>query len=369
MRSDVKVGSTLSSGLDSSSIVGILHKLFPDNIQTFTAYNTDDAYGHNDKAVFKDGVDLDESTIAKKLIKEFEVDSNFIQVSFSDYLAKLSDAIYYLESGHSSPATISIHQVYKEASKKIRVLLEGQGADELLAGYVVDCFPTYLRQTFQRGKMGKGIRDLGVFRQMYSLKYLAMIYLRSFDSTFLNSVKNAAKSIDIFNNNAFQFTYTKDNLDVDSDFDEPLNKQLFRQHTSGLVNLLHYGDALSMAESIECRLPFMDYRLVEFAFTLPYDYKINGSMGKYIQRKALASYVPDYISNSVVKIGFVTPLDKLFRESKDIEYVLLNQKCGDLFDDRKVERLLVAHRTGRSNHATLLFRILSAKLWFKTFFE
>lgn len=369
MRSDVKVGSTLSSGLDSSSIVGVINALYPEKIETFTAYNDTSSYTKKDKAVFKQDVDLNEASTVNLLTKKFNVTSNLVEVSFSDYLGKLSEAIYYLESGHSSPAIISIHQVYKIARKKIKVLLEGQGADELLAGYIVDSFPSYIKEILKSGGVKKAFTEFVEFKNMYSTYYLFMLYLRSFDSSFFNSIKNSVKRIDVFNKNAFKFEYVKDNWEDEDGFDQSFNKFLYKQHTSGLVNLLHYGDALSMAESIECRLPFMDYRLVEFAFSLPYNFKLDKMKGKYIQRRALSSYIPDYITNSTLKIGFATPLDTLIKDSKEIENILINQRCGDLFDENKVKKLLKKHQEGRGNYSTLLFRILSTKIWYKTFFE
>lgn len=368
MRSDVRVGSTLSSGLDSSSIVGVINKEFSTEIETFTAYNANHTYTKKDKEVFKGNVDLDESNTVKELVKDFNVVPNFIEVSYDKYLQKLSESIYYLESGHSSPATISIHQVYKCASKKVKVLLEGQGADELLAGYILDNIPVYLIELIRSFKFTKAIKEFNFFRKIYSTRYLLLQYLRSFDNSFLNWLKNRMWGIDFIDHKAVEFRYIKDNKRRVS-FDEDLTYQLYKQHTSGLVNLLHYGDALSMAEGIECRLPFMDYRLVEYCFQLPYDFKINESKGKYIQRKAMEKYVPNYISNSALKIGFVTPLDDLFRNSREIEDVLLNQRCGPLFDEDKVKRILNEHRQGRINRATLLYRILSAKIWYRTFFN
>lgn len=369
MRSDVKVGSTLSSGLDSTSIVGVINKLYSEKIETFTAFNSTKSYTDKDKAVFKTDVDLNESTIVSTLTKDFNVSSNLIEVSFSNYLDKLTEAIYFLESGHSSPAIISIHQVYKEARKKIKVLLEGQGADELLAGYIVDMFPQYLLENFKDGNVKKAIKELNNFKDVYSIKYLLMLFLRSFDSSVLNSVKNRFNGIDIFNDEVFEFDYIKDNpLQTGKSFDEKFNENLFKQHTSGLVNLLHYGDALSMAESIECRLPFMDYRLVEFAFTLPYNYKLNAMQGKYIQRRALASYIPDYISNSTIKVGFATPMDSLMK-SREVEEVLLTGTCGGFFNNKNIEKILNNHKKGKGNYSTILYRILSTKIWYKIFFE
>jgi asparagine synthase (glutamine-hydrolysing) len=369
MRSDVKVGSTLSSGLDSSSIVGVLHNLDLGKIETFTAYSRKDSFTQKDTQVFKEDIEIDESIVVEKLASYFNVHSNLIEVSVKNYLQKLNDTIYFLESGHSSPATISIHQVYKEARKKVKVLLEGQGADELLAGYVVDTFPYYIFEEIKTGKIVKALKELIDFSKVYSFKYQVLLALRRFDSPILNSLKNSFSGISVFNNKIFEYKYISDNRKENVKFDESFNHMLYKHHSSGLVNLLHYGDALSMAESIECRLPFMDYRLVEFAFSLPYNFKLNLMQGKYIQRKALEKYLPDYITKSLIKIGFVTPLDRLISESKEIENILLNETCGSLFDCQNIGRLLNKHRQGKQNYSTLLFRILSVQLWYRIFIE
>jgi hypothetical protein len=83
----------------------------------------------------------------------------------------------------------------------------------------------------------------------------------------------------------------------------------------------------------------------------------------------LSASIYDFIRNSLIKIGFATPLDKLMTESKQIENILLNQKSGDLFDNKNVARLLSDYRRGKDNHSTLLFQMLCAKIWYKTFFE
>lgn len=369
MRSDVKVGSTLSSGLDSSAIVGVLSRNYPEKVETFTAYSPETAFTKNDKADLKGAIDLNESNAVKKLTDQFNIHANLIEVSFENYLHRLTEAIYYLESGHSSPAIICIHQVYKEARKKVKVLLEGQGADELLAGYIVEGFSKYTLENIKRGRLKKAVDEFRIFRRNYSGKSLAMLYLRSLDHPMLNFLKNKLRKIEIFNKNIFRFKYVKDNLEAPTSFDQGFNAYLYKKHTSGLVNLLHYGDALSMAESIECRLPFMDYRLVEFAFQLPYDFKVNAMQGKYIQRKAMEKYIPDFIRESLIKLGFATPLDSLISQSKEVEEILLNQNCGGLFNDKNVGRLLADHRSGKVNHSTLLFRILCIKIWYRTFFE
>ena len=292
----------MPSGLDSSSIVGVVNNLGFDKIDTFTAYSTNDLFAKNDKEGYKQKVDWNESLIVRDLVKYFDVHSNFIKVSFEDYLTQLSEAIYYLESGHSSPAIIPIHPLYKKATRHIKVLLEGKDADELLAGYIASSFSSYLIEQLKCGKGIKSLIAMKGFIKIYSLKYLALLFLRDFDYSFLHKLKNIFWNINIFNHKVFEYKYIKDNPKEKVAFDQFFNKALYKKHSGGLVNLLHYGEALSMAQGIECRLPFMDYRLVELGFKLPYDYKLKYMQGKYIQRKSLEKYIPEYVSRSLKKV-------------------------------------------------------------------
>ncbi|WP_282079811.1 asparagine synthase (glutamine-hydrolyzing) [Aquimarina algiphila] len=369
MRSDVKVGSTLTSGLDSSSIVGVINKMGYKGIDTFTAYSKSDEFTENDKSVYKEGIDLDESKVVKKLNKDFKTTPNLIDVSFSNYVEKLSDVIYFLESGHSSPATVAIHQVYKKAKTKIKVLMEGQGADELLAGYVIDVVPYHIIALVKKGRILKAFKEFNVFKNIYSVKYLFLLFLRSFDNKRLNFIKNLTQGIDIFNSTQFSFSYLKENTSEISKIDDKVNQVLCGQHTGGLVNLLHYGDALSMSQGIESRLPFMDYRLVEFAFKLPYDFKFNGMKGKLIQREALDDYIPDYISQSLIKIGFATPINNIINTSKEIEDILVKYNYNSFFNNDNIAKMLRLNQSGEKNFSSMLFKILSAKIWFKIFID
>lgn len=369
MRSDVEVGSTLSSGLDSTSIVGIIKQLGFKDINTFTAFSKSEDFTKNDKIAFSDDVDLDESKIVNNLNAYFETRSNLIIVSFSNCLEKLKEIVYYLESGHSSPATIAIHQVYKKSKEKVKVLMEGQGADELLAGYVSSIATFHFIELLRRGKIFKCLKELTKFGRIYSIKFLVLMFLRSIDLKILNNLKNRVLGIDIFNKNQFTFTYIKDNVTVNNGFNDRINKILCEQHQSGLVNLLHYGDALSMSQGIECRLPFMDYRLVELAFKLPYHYKFKDLKGKYVQRKALNNYIPNEISNSSIKIGFSMPLDIIINNTPEIQNILCNYNYNDFFNNKNIVKILQLNKTKGKNFSSILFRILCAKLWFKIFLE
>ena len=150
-----------------------------------------------------------------------------------------------------------------------------------------------------------------------------------------------------------------------------LNKSLKRQHRFGLVDLLHYGDAISMLHSLESRLPFMDYRLVEYAFKLPSCYKIQQGYGKYIHRKAMDDVLPDNIIYDMNKIGFKSPIEKVFAEDKKVQDILLSDSLNNrnLFNKNGLEKLLKLTISKKKDHSRLLFRILEVELWFRTFID
>ena len=156
-------------------------------------------------------------------------------------------------------------------------------------------------------------------------------------------------------------------------FSDALNAHLYKSHTGGLVNLLHYGDAISMAHSLESRLPFMDYRLVEFAFTLPINFKVNEGKGKYIHRVAMEGIVPDYIISNPIKFGFDSPLAHLFKqESKgSAKDILLSETCLNrgMFCREGLEKAFKDLQSGKQNTSRTLYRMLSVELWFREFMD
>ena len=148
------------------------------------------------------------------------------------------------------------------------------------------------------------------------------------------------------------------------------NNNLFvDQHSNGLVNLLHYGDSLSMSKSIETRFPFLDYRLVEFCFKLPLDYLYNSGKGKYILRESMKDLLPKEIYDSSLKLGFVTPIDKILKEDKSIKKILYSNDSLCFFEQKKLVKLLDQFYSGGFKHNTIIFKILSIKIWINIFID
>jgi asparagine synthase (glutamine-hydrolysing) len=147
----------------------------------------------------------------------------------------------------------------------------------------------------------------------------------------------------------------------------PLKKKLFRSHTGTLVDLLHYGDILSMQHGLEGRHPFMDHRLVEFVFQIQEEYLINNGEGKVLHKEAMRDLLPPYILENVHKVGFATPIHNLFDESDPhgvLKYINKHRK-DDLFNGEVLSRLISEQQTGVEDHTRLLFRILSTLIWYE----
>ena len=175
-RSDVKITSTLTSGLDSSSIVSLSHNLKDEALDTITMYSENHEYDENDKRDFNVEFDSNESN-SLIFFKSFNIKPQKIKANYDNYYESLIECIDYIESGHASPAIVAVDQLYQNANASgCKVLLEGQGADEILGGYITTLFfevlkanifkPIYLIKTFIN------------FKKTYSFK---LIFLRYFN--------------------------------------------------------------------------------------------------------------------------------------------------------------------------------------------
>jgi asparagine synthase (glutamine-hydrolysing) len=157
-------------------------------------------------------------------------------------------------------------------------------------------------------------------------------------------------------------------------FEDRLNAVLHFDHeTAILPRLLKFGDALSMASSIESRVPFLDHRLVEFVFRLPAQYKLRGPISKGILREAMAGIVPEQILRRNDKIGFATPVGRWIAGCMDsgVRPVLLSKRCRErgIFDTQRIEKLLDKQARGQAGVETSIFRWLSVELWFRLFID
>jgi asparagine synthase (glutamine-hydrolysing) len=359
MRSDVPIGVTLSGGLDSTSIISALSELSIKNINSYTASFTNYKF--------------DEFKTANETNKIYDLIGHKVTIDYNDdeYIPLLKKMIFHLESGNLSPSIFPLWKIYEEAKKKVTVVLEGQGADELLAGYVTTFSGHYLLELLKTFKFKTFIIECYKLNRNYSFKETILLFFR----TFLN-FKNRSFVRKIFfkydNVLSPVFSKIKYNESVTPKSQLSLTSALQQSHRTTLVNLLHYGDAISMAFSIENRLPFLDYRLVDYIMTLPSSYLISNGKGKFLLRESLKSILPDYVYKDSKKLGFPSPINKFFLENKHIiRSILLSKKCVSrkLFNTKELEQIINSDLEKNIQSTRFLFRLISVELWFQTFID
>ncbi|MCY4011090.1 MAG: asparagine synthase (glutamine-hydrolyzing) [Gammaproteobacteria bacterium] len=357
MRSDVPVGTTLSSGMDSSSLVCLLRTFYDGEHQAFTAK-------------FADSED-DESVAAGRLARELGM-SHFSIPTSVDFLPTLERVVHHMDGPTECPATLPLWNIMRAMRERIVVCLEGQGADELLAGYYQTVAPAAVVDAVRLGQWRQagvalraallprdegrrgGIRGgLEFARAAVPSAHRAFRRIRG-DEPVYSGVLAGGPDAQPERDNAPHYR-------------EALSNHLRRSHERGLATLLHYGDAISMAHSIESRLPFLDHRLVEFVFGLPGEYKLRDGRGKALLREAVRGDVPDSILRDRPKLGFVVPIRDWFRSEPDATVlpVLLSRRCRErgLFNPKALERALRRHISGRVDLSNQIFRWLTLELW------
>jgi asparagine synthase (glutamine-hydrolysing) len=293
LRSDVSVGSCLSGGLDSSSIVAIASKEYKREANSrFIAIHA--------KTV---ELDSDESHFASIVAEHCDLDMKLVQPKHEDFIEKLEEVIYTQEEPFYSPSIFMQYFVMKEARENnCIVLLDGQGGDEILLGYE-RYYPAILfaQRTFsgvlnffQSVKNSK----LSLFQLIAYLFYFTIPFLRSF------TLRSKGK---IFKKSYLKYICT-DLLEKNSrNYTKLFDLQVQELYSTQLQPLLRYEDKNSMRNSIETRLPFLDYRLVQFALSIKDKHKIFNGWTKYVLRKTVENLLPSSIVWRKNKFGFEAP--------------------------------------------------------------
>lgn len=292
LRADVPVGSSLSGGLDSSTTVSVMDKLLPEGAvqKTFSAR-------------FHDS-DKDEGRWIEQITRVTRVEPHFVWPDGDQMFAEMNRLFHHQEEPFGSASIYAQWCVMRLAKENgVTVLLDGQGADEMLAGY----HPYF---NIVANDLFKGMR-LGSFVALRSgYKSLHGRSLGPLSSTLRQSVPNGPKQLvkKMLGRNGQKVGPLLPEYPKEFDNVSALRKILWWNTTrQGLAELLRYADRNSMAHSREVRLPFLDHRLVEFIFSLPDNMIIRGGWTKWILRRAFEGILPDAIVNRVDKLGYEPP--------------------------------------------------------------
>ncbi len=352
--SDVPIGLTLSGGVDSSIIAGILASYYDKDIHIFTAQSPHSKF---DETRYVDAV------INKYPRSNFIVHrKNLDEVSIKDTLEQY---IKIQEEPFGDPSIIAHGFLMNMAADTgIKVILNGQGADELFYGYnnMAQAILSYQFRSLQLGKFQKNLS---------AMKLGKGYTLRTFLKTVFPSLEYNLRKRSRINRREIIRSGLLDNVNNDlialykyNNIYDVWRESLYGVH---LPHLVHYDDRNAMAKSIEGRMPFLDHRIVEFVATIRPDDFLKKGMRKYILRESCKQYLPDIIYNRKDKIGFYTPLINML--DNDAQWISEKLKNNVSLTESYTAGLLqkLSQKKLNVNEALQIWRSISVNIWKKEF--
>ena len=365
MRSDVPVGVFLSGGLDSSATVALLAHQGLGRLKTFSV-------------AYREGEPYDETRHARLVADRFETDHRELYVDPSEFGAFIPDYVWHMDEPVTEAAAISLYFVARLLREHVTVALSGEGADELFAGYRIYSYMAAIdryrrlpywtrRRLFEpvlnrvgSEKIRKYVRLSG---KPLAERYLGVHLYEPMEDLYSRDLLELTKAAANPSPLAFLYDRMKNH--------DPLSQMLYVDFKAWLVDdLLVKADKMTMANSVELRVPFLDHRVVEYAATIPSSMKQRGATVKWILKRAMRGLVPAEII-AREKVGFPTPVAQMFRGrlSEYVHDVLLSARClsRGYFDPTAVRALVDDHRTGRADVHEALWRLIVLEEWHRSF--
>lgn len=372
LMSDVPLGMFLSGGVDSSAIAALMKRLRTEPVKTFAVGYAEEEYS--------------ELKYARQVSEAIGTDHHEVRVDSNAFFDALPNLIDHEDEPIAWPSSVSLYFVSKLASEHVKVVLTGEGSDELFGGYY-----RYQHYLFNRkwasayGMVPAFARGL-IRRQIDGGTLLSADLRRKLQHTFIGR-ENSVRGLHLDNfyaafseaecssliGNGFSGDPYKSFLQYWNESNpDTLSRMLYADGKTYLVELLMKQDQMSMAASIESRVPFLDHTFVEFAATVPANLKIRDGVGKFIMKRAVEDLLPREIIYRK-KMGFPTPLKQWFREkATDPLLTGLLDKNGfiaEYLNLDEVRSLIERQRSGTEDATDRLWRLINLQIWGKLFIQ
>ncbi|HYP49071.1 MAG TPA: asparagine synthase (glutamine-hydrolyzing) [Thermoleophilaceae bacterium] len=374
LRSDVPVAAYLSGGLDSSAVASLASSASDERMKAFTGR-------------FPEDVRYDESQYARELARSRELDLHEIDIDVHDFLGSIEQVVYHLDYPTAGPGSFPQYMVSQAAARECKVILGGQGGDEIFGGYTryliayfEQCIKAAIDGTMQGGNFVvtyesiiPNLTSLASYKPLMK-EFWSEGLFEDLDARYfrlINRAPHLAGEVDPGSLGdyspfeTFKEIFNGDNVGHESYFD----KMTHFDFKTLLPALLQVEDRVSMAHGLESRVPLLDHELVELAATIPADVKFRDGTMKHVFKRATRSLVPDSIANRKDKMGFPVPLQEWMRGPARgyIGDVFSSDAAlgRELFDNRKVLRGL--ERENRFGRQT--WGLLCLELWQRAFHD
>lgn len=359
LRSDVPVGTCLSGGLDSSTIVALAtQQLDGGRMNSFSVVYPVKGY---DESRFVDLVADRFNTIKHVATPQPE----------ADFMAQLSRMVWHQDVPVTGTGLISQNTVMKLAQGNVTVLLDGQGSDELMAGYLSHA--VYYYRTLLKRDPARWASNFPAFAFEVWQRYLPGFTFREFLARATNLLLHERDSLRFLAAAPEAAATKRQNQRVLTDLPDadPLNNLLYQAVTTlSIPSLLHYEDRSSMTYGIEARVPFLDHRLVEFSLGIPGDLKINGAEGKSVLRQAVKDVLPAEVTYRKDKLGYPTPFAAWSRTNLRAEINTYLEDAvfkRDWYDVPKLRTIWQRHQAGSINADRIIHNLITTELWYNHF--
>jgi asparagine synthase (glutamine-hydrolysing) len=367
--SDVPVGTFFSGGLDSSIIAHFLKG--NKDILHYCA-------SKEEKDLKKEGTTSD-GFYAEKLAKEWEMNLEFINIGGNQLTTELiQKTVYFNDDIIADGSQIPSYLITQKAAEKSTVILSGMGADELFLGYaghqlllldstlnkLPKVFTKPLFKSFSKLNVAKGpfmaykryLQKLGNYNQRGNARYGFYNIVGDFDSSRLIFKKESQTIIPFI-------------ADYFPEGENPFEGLKRFEQNNFLIKNLHYTDRMSMANSVENRVPFLDHRIVEFAYSIPRSYKLsNTGQTKRILKDAFKDELPDFVTNRR-KAGFGMPLRSLLSDRKQLDELLDLDFFNNLdqFSTTGIQQVIEQHIEGTKDNSALIYALITFQEWYKMY--
>jgi asparagine synthase (glutamine-hydrolysing) len=358
--SDVEVGCFLSSGVDSSYVAAEVRARRP--VRTYTIGFDDPRYN--------------EAQHAKQLAEAIGVDNRVKIISADEYFASVGDVQYHLDEPLANPSANALYFLSKLAAEDVKVVLSGEGADEMFAGYNIykephslapyQHLPLHVRQLIARSAAnlpsvkGKGYLLRG--SKPVEDRYIGISNVWSpAEQWRVLGTRYPLRSPDV---------YTGPLYEAARGYDDVTKMQFLDINLWMVQEILLKADKMSMAHSLELRVPLLDLEIFKLAQTIPPSYKVNQSTTKVAFRKAASRRIPE-VSARRTKLAFPVPLIEWLRKDSCANMVASyfeSSTTSSFFERKELLRLLDEHRRGARSHASKIWNLFTFLVWHEQFF-
>jgi asparagine synthase (glutamine-hydrolysing) len=364
LRSDVPVGCMLSGGLDSTAITCLAYKVLNKPIVAFSGI-TGELKGVYDESDYIDAV-----------VRETNAKFHYIKPDPVDLFSTIDEMLGF----HDEPVcTVTWYSLYLIAKKvrleNVPVLLNGHGGDELLGGYW-DHYHYNFYDLLQNADLKTLEFEIKAWEDNHHRDGAEIEHYRDYIG---NLALGKASEIDRFPdysgclNEDFSNSY-RNKVGWLNHFPSFLSRRLYSETMFETIPAsLRPEDRNTMSQSIESRSPFLDYRLIEYCFSLPNRFKIRNGLGKWLTREALRGILPENVRTRKDKAGFIAPADEWFRSTNRAQLAeLLNSeslKSRLIFNEGRINKIFQEHLERKANHHMFLWQMINLELWFRRFFD